>query len=302
MLQEAERRADELGLSLLTLAGLTARLGVRQPSVYEHIDGMNGLQRGLGVRAKRELAAILAHAAIGCARGDAATAIAHAYRAWAREHPGRCAASQHAPATGEADDIAASQAVVTVVTAVLAAYQLRDDDAIHATRTLRSTLHGLVTLELAGDFGLTVDVDRSFDRLIRWLNTALINWTHHPTPHTPTPPAMTTHTTHVDVAADDGIVAGAPLRMLRLAGAAIAAGALHRDQPPGLVGGAVGDECGLLLAEGAWTCTARRPWSQRIVRKNVRMSDTRSSGASIAAKWSPCSKSVQWVMLLACSP
>ena len=37
---------------------------------------------------------------------------------------------------------------------------------------------------------------------------------------------MTTHTTHVDVAADDGIVAGAPLRMLRLEGAAITAAAL----------------------------------------------------------------------------
>lgn len=37
---------------------------------------------------------------------------------------------------------------------------------------------------------------------------------------------MTTYTTHVDVAADAGIVAGAPRRMLRLEGAAVAAGAL----------------------------------------------------------------------------
>jgi hypothetical protein len=61
-------------------------------------------QRGLAVRAKNELAAILA-------------AIAHAYRAWAREHPGRYAAAQHAPATNDSDDIAASQAVLDVVTA-----------------------------------------------------------------------------------------------------------------------------------------------------------------------------------------
>ena len=37
---------------------------------------------------------------------------------------------------------------------------------------------------------------------------------------------MTAYTTHVDVAADGGIVAGAPRRMLRLEGAAVAAGAL----------------------------------------------------------------------------
>jgi hypothetical protein len=37
---------------------------------------------------------------------------------------------------------------------------------------------------------------------------------------------MTAYTTHIDIAADDGIVAGAPRRMLRLEGAAVAAGAL----------------------------------------------------------------------------
>jgi hypothetical protein len=37
---------------------------------------------------------------------------------------------------------------------------------------------------------------------------------------------MTSHTTHVDVTADDGIVAGAALRLLRLEGATITAGAL----------------------------------------------------------------------------
>jgi AcrR family transcriptional regulator len=75
--------ADEVGLSRLTLAGLAARLGVSQPSLYKHIDGMDGLQRGLAIRAKNELAAILARAAIGRERGDAITASAHAY--WLRE-------------------------------------------------------------------------------------------------------------------------------------------------------------------------------------------------------------------------
>jgi len=73
VLEEAERVADEVGLSQLTLACLAARLGVRQPSLYKHIDGMDGLQRGLAVRAKNELAAILARAAIGRERGDAIT-------------------------------------------------------------------------------------------------------------------------------------------------------------------------------------------------------------------------------------
>jgi hypothetical protein len=63
-----------------------------------------------------------------------------------------------------------------VITDVLAGYDLRDDDAIHATRALRATLHGFVTLEIAGDFRLAVDIDGSFERLIEGLVAAL-QWT-----------------------------------------------------------------------------------------------------------------------------
>jgi AcrR family transcriptional regulator len=161
----------------VTLAALAVRLGIRQPSLYKHIDDVDSLRRGVGVRAKRELAAVLGQAAIGRERGDAIIALSHAYRAWAHAHPGRYAAAQRAPAPDDADDLAASEALVSVVIALLSGYQLTGDDAIDATRALRATLHGFVTLELDGGFQLPVDVDRSFDRLIRGLITALSGWT-----------------------------------------------------------------------------------------------------------------------------
>ncbi|HWH10426.1 MAG TPA: WHG domain-containing protein [Solirubrobacteraceae bacterium] len=176
VVDEAQRIADEIGLASLTLAALAGRLGVRQPSLYKHIDGMAGLQRSLAVRAKNELADVLARAAVGRERGDAICSISSAYRRWALEHPGRYAAAQRARAPGDADDTAASMAVVGVAADVLAGYELRDNDAIDATRALRSALHGFVTLEAGGGFGLPVDIDRSFDRLVRGLTTALANW------------------------------------------------------------------------------------------------------------------------------
>jgi len=180
VVDEAERMADEVGLSRLTLAALAERLGVRQPSLYKHVDGMGALQRSLAVRAKNELAQILARAAVGRERGDAIASISHAYRAWALEHPGRYAAAQRAPIAGDADDEAASRAVVEIVADVLTGYQLREDDAVDAIRALRSTLHGFVTLETGGGFGLPVDVDRSFDQLVRGLITALSQWVEQP--------------------------------------------------------------------------------------------------------------------------
>lgn len=173
VVEEAERIADEIGLSRLTLAAVADRFGVRQPSLYKHIEGMDGLQRGISIRAKRELADVLARAAVGRERGDAIIAISRAYRAWAREHPGRYDAVQRPPVPGDDDDLAASEAAMQVLLDVLTAYRLRDEDAIDATRALRATLHGFITLEAAGSFALPADIDRSFQRLVQGVVTAL---------------------------------------------------------------------------------------------------------------------------------
>jgi AcrR family transcriptional regulator len=180
VVSEAERLADEVGLARLTLATLAGRLGVRQPSLYKHVDGLDGLRRSIAVRAKDELAGTLARAAVGRSRGDAIVALAGAYRRWALQHPGRYAAAQRAPAVGDTEDQAASDAVVCVVTDVLAGFDLRDDDAIDATRALRSALHGFVTLEADGGFGLPADIGRSFDRLVHGLVRAFTSWAEEP--------------------------------------------------------------------------------------------------------------------------
>lgn len=180
VVDEAERIADEIGLSRLTLSALADRLGVRQPSLYKHVHGMEGLQRSIAVRAKVELGEVLARSSVGRARGDAIKAMSDAYRRWAKEHPGRYVASLRAPTPGDLEDETASSAVVRVVTDVLAGYNLIDEDAIDATRALRSALHGFVALETGGGFGLPVDIDRSFDRLVDGILTAIASWSTKP--------------------------------------------------------------------------------------------------------------------------
>jgi AcrR family transcriptional regulator len=176
VIEEAEQLIDEVGLSRLTLVELASRLGVRQPSLYKHIQGTDGLLRSIAVRAKSELAYVLARAAVGRERGDALGSIADAYRAWALEHPGRYATGQSPPLPGDTQDEAASGALMEVITDVLAGYRLADDDVIDAARALRSAMHGFITLESSGGFGLPVDIDRSFQRMITGLDTALSSW------------------------------------------------------------------------------------------------------------------------------
>ena len=176
VIEETERLIDQVGLSGLTLAELAANLGVRQPSLYKHIEGTDGLVRSISIRAKNELAYVLARAAVGRERADALNSISDAYRAWALERPGRYATVQSAATLRDEEDEAASLSVLQVVTDVLAGYKLADDDAIHAARALRAALHGFITLESSDEFGLPVDIDRSFRRMIGGLDTAFSSW------------------------------------------------------------------------------------------------------------------------------
>ena len=161
--------ADAEGLDAVTLARVAGGLGVRAPSLYKHVDGRAGLLRALALRGVRELTAALRDAAIGRAGADALAATARAYRAYAAAHPGLYAASVVAPARDDAEQQAAAAEAIDVIYAVLRGWQLEVDDAVHAVRAFRSAVHGFVALEAAGGFGIPVDVDTSFERLVATL-------------------------------------------------------------------------------------------------------------------------------------
>jgi AcrR family transcriptional regulator len=172
----AAELADEAGPAQLTLAALAARLGVRQPSLYKHVASLDSLRQLIAMRGKAEAGDVLGRAAIGLPRDDALVAMAHAWRAWARDHPGRYQIAERAPAPGDAGHQAVSDRFVAVIAAVMAGYGLHGDDAIDAIRVFRSALHGFISLEANDGFGMPVSVDRSFDRLVQALVRAMSSW------------------------------------------------------------------------------------------------------------------------------
>jgi AcrR family transcriptional regulator len=166
----AAELADADGLQAVTLAALAQVLGVRPPSLYAHVAGLEDLRSRIGARGARELAGALGAAAAGRAGRDALDAVAHAYRGYARSHPGCYAALQRPPLGSQSQD---AQAVVDVVLAVLRGYGIEGDAALHAVRAIRSALHGFVALEAEGGFGMPLSVDESFERLLKVLHQGL---------------------------------------------------------------------------------------------------------------------------------
>lgn len=162
--ETAARIVDSEGRSALTIARVAEALGVRPPSLYNHVDGLDGLERSVAFAGIDELADVCRTAVMGLAGPEALAALAGAYRDFARRRPGVYALVQIArPADAEFG--LRAQRVLDPVLAVLGGFGLADDELIHAARALRAAMHGFAALETQSGFGLEMPVDDSF----RWM-------------------------------------------------------------------------------------------------------------------------------------
>jgi len=157
------------GAQALTINRLARDLGVQPPSLYNHIAGLADLQRELALLSTRALGDRIVSAVAGKSGAAGIFAMADAYRAYIQEFSGLYLASLRASGTMEMPDPelkAEEERVVRVTLALMESFGLAGDEAIHAVRGLRSVVHGFTTLEAAGGFGMPLDLDESFRRLI----------------------------------------------------------------------------------------------------------------------------------------
>jgi AcrR family transcriptional regulator len=169
VIAEAVRLVDGTGWHRLSMADLAARLKIKTPSLYNHVDGVAGLQRMLAIRAADMLGEALMQVTVGKSGDDAVLAMAKAHRAFLKAHPGLAEGTVAAPPKKDREWNAAAERVVQTCMSVLHSYGLEVDDALHVIRGIRSAVHGFATMERQGGFGLLLDVDRSFEWMIRSL-------------------------------------------------------------------------------------------------------------------------------------
>jgi AcrR family transcriptional regulator len=159
--------ADRDGLEAASLRAVADELGIKTPSLYNHVAGLAGLRRELAMHAAQRLVPVM-EAAIS--EADPATVIRRVaidYRRFALDHPGLYQAMLPAPKPGEDDELyAAMAAPVAVLADALTAAGVDPDRAIHYIRTLRAFAHGFIDLEMKDGFGMPEDIATSFDHAI----------------------------------------------------------------------------------------------------------------------------------------
>jgi AcrR family transcriptional regulator len=172
----AIRLADKDGLDHLTLGQVAHEVGVKPPSLYEHVDGLDGLQGAIRLEGFHTLNDILSKATVGKSQDAAIRSLALEMRKFVHQHPALYEATVRS-AVGDSEEIRESAGrVLETLNAVLAGYGITGKEAVHAARYLRSLLHGFVSLERARGFGIDVDLGESYHRLVETLARDLRGW------------------------------------------------------------------------------------------------------------------------------
>jgi AcrR family transcriptional regulator len=176
VVQAAADLLNEEGPGTLSLNRLAERVEVRTPSLYNHVDGLPGLQRELAILNARLLADRLSAAAIGKSGEELFMAVAQTFRDHVKEYPGLYLSTLRSSGKQQVQDenlMREEARAVKVGLAVMASLGLQGEDAIHALRAFRSMVHGFASLEVAGGFGLPEDCDESFRRMVQSLAAGL---------------------------------------------------------------------------------------------------------------------------------
>ncbi len=176
VVQAAVELVNAEGLGALTLSRLAEYLGIQTPSLYNHVDGMPGLQRDLALLNAKLLADRLGEAAIGKSGPELFMQVAQAYRAYVKEYSGLYLSMLRSSGNLSEQDVdlqREEERSIKIGVAVMSSLGLQGKDAVHGVRMFRSVIHGFATLEVAGGFGLPLDCDESFRRLITTLAAGL---------------------------------------------------------------------------------------------------------------------------------
>ena len=164
VLLAAEALVDREGADALTMSALAQALGLRTPSLYNHVSNLDALRGELQNRAMEELGAKLLRAAMGKVGETGLRALARTLRRFAEEHPGRYDLAMRAAYDREAFD-AASLNAIAALAAIVSSFGIREL-AIEVQLAAFAALHGYVALCNSGLINDSFDGEQVFDLVL----------------------------------------------------------------------------------------------------------------------------------------
>jgi AcrR family transcriptional regulator len=151
----ARELLEEEGIEALSMRRIAERLGIRAPSIYKHLPDKDTLEAAVISTGFEEQAAVFEAALRDT--DDPLTALAHAYRAFAKDHPHLYRLMTERALNRELLVPGSEQR------AALPVYQATGED-LDIARAAWAFAHGMIILELNNRFPPDADLDAAWQR------------------------------------------------------------------------------------------------------------------------------------------
>ena len=161
VLQEGLRLLDEEGVAAVSLATLATRLGVKRPSLYNHVSSTEALRDGLLILVLDDVAQAVEKTLSRSGRA-ALMELMQTLRAYVVRYPRRIDLLLLSAEGGGPELRHAAERLYSLVMNVLADYGLTGARAVHAVRTLRALWLGFSLIDTQGGYAMDVPVEESF--------------------------------------------------------------------------------------------------------------------------------------------
>ncbi len=172
----ASEIADTHGLDHVTLKAVAEQLGIRTPSLYNHIGSLDDLLRDIAHKGMRKMNTGMTQAAIGVSGVEAVSAVSRAYFDYLIARPGVYETIQWAGWHGNAETAAIFGEYRELLEKIVTSCGVKGEETDAVTDMLTGFLHGYCTLQLGKALkdrdGAVMGLLSGVDTLMRGITSA----------------------------------------------------------------------------------------------------------------------------------
>lgn len=163
IINKAVELANEIGFEKVTLKLLASNLNIKPPSLYNHINGLEDLQKEVMLYGWKQLEERVIEAAIGVTGYDALEAMGRTFYKYATENSGVFDAMlwYNKFQSDEMQD--ATKRIFSVIYKIFSTLNISQENCDHLIRTYRAFLEGYILLVNNNAFGHPLLIEDSFE-------------------------------------------------------------------------------------------------------------------------------------------
>ena len=169
VIRKAAELANEIGYDKITLKLLAEHLNVQPPSLYNHIKGIEELQKEIMLFGWRQMDQAMTDAAVCVSGYDALEAICRAFYKYATENPGVFNAMLWYNKFENEETRKATKEMFSIINKASTTLNISKKNSEHLIRTYRGFLEGFALLVNSHMFGNPVSIEESFEISLRVL-------------------------------------------------------------------------------------------------------------------------------------